>query len=155
MNLEQGQNLNFAIPSDKVQSLLAMHEQLSSIEGIASIRTQEIEANPPDQDNSPNAGERRAIEQLRAIADAIKSCPPEVYKISPDVQAIMWESTIESGPPANVAWDVVSNTSIRARFLGSVEYLFPSATRWAPDMCSRVKKKRECNDDYWHVFLPT
>jgi S1-C subfamily serine protease len=55
VNLQQGQNLNFAIPSDNVQSLLAMHEQLSSLEGIASIQTQEVEANPPDQDNSPNA----------------------------------------------------------------------------------------------------
>jgi S1-C subfamily serine protease len=55
VNVEKGQNLNFATPSDKVQSLLAMHEQLSSLEGIASIRTQEVEANPPDQDNSPTA----------------------------------------------------------------------------------------------------
>jgi hypothetical protein len=156
VNLEQGQNLNFATPSDKVQSLLAMHEQLSPIEAVASIPTQEVEASSSNQANSPNTGERRAIEQLRAIADAIKSCPPEVYKVSPDIQAVMWESTIESGPPESVTWDVVPNTnSIRARFLGSVEYLFPSDTKWASDMCSRVKKKRECNDDYWHVFLPT
>jgi hypothetical protein len=156
VNLEQGQNLNFATPADKVQSLLAMHEQLSPIEAVASIPTQEVEASSSDQANSPNTGEQRAIEQLRVIADAIKSCPPEVYKVSPDIQAVMWESTIESGPPESVTWDVVPNTnSIRARFLGSVEYLFPSDTKWASDMCSRVKKKRECNDDYWHVFLPT
>jgi S1-C subfamily serine protease len=156
VNLEQGQNLNFATPSDKVQSLLDMHEQLSSIEAVASSTTQEVEANPPDQTDTPNTGERHAIEQLRSIADAIKSCPPEVYKTPPEIQAILWESTVESGPPTNVAWDVVPNpNSIRARFLGSVEYLFPSATRWAPDMCSRVKKKKECNDDYWNVYLPS
>jgi hypothetical protein len=148
LGVNQGQNLNFAIPSDKVQSLLAMHEQLSSLEGVASIRTQEAEANPPVQADSPNAGEQRAIEQLRAIAQEIKAC---IYQ-TPDLPGLPDRMVKEGfkdvfGPPTNVIWDIETTQSIRSPHIGYVEYIVPAHMELPPtdSYCNaRDIKKSEC-----------
>jgi len=148
VNLQEGQNLNFAIPSDKVQSLLAMHEQLSSLEGVASIRTQEAEANPPVQADSPTAGEQRAIEQLRAIAQEIKAC---IYQ-TPDLPGLPDRMVKEGfkdvfGPPTNVIWDIETTQSIRSPHIGYVGYIVPAYMELPPtdSYCNaRDIKKSEC-----------
>jgi hypothetical protein len=121
-----------------------------------ALFTLTISAIPQDagggQANALNTGERHSMDQLRAIAEAIKKCPPEVYKI-PDMPNAMFK--VESGPPQNVVWDVTPNPNpIRARFLGYVEYLFPVAEMPILDACNHMKKKKECIEDYYQVTLP-
>jgi S1-C subfamily serine protease len=148
VNLQEGQNLNFAIPSDKVQSLLAMHEQLSPVESVASIRTQEADANPPDKTNSPDTGRQRAIEQLRAIAQAIKACDYQLPGMPGLPDRMVREGFKEVfGPPTNVIWDIESKQSIRSPYMGYVEYSVPAYMELPPtdDYCNaRDIKKSEC-----------
>jgi TPR repeat protein len=125
-----------------------MHEQLSSLEGVASIRTQEAEANPPVQADSPNAGEQRAIEQLRAIAQEIKAC---IYQ-TPDLPGLPDRMVKEGfkdvfGPPTNVIWDIETTQSIRSPHIGYVEYIVPAYMELPPtdSYCNaRDIKKSEC-----------
>src|SRR5271157_5365020 len=58
------------------------------------------------------------VKQLRAISNAIKACPREE---SPDTG----NGKHIYGPPSNVTWDVKPNPSIRAPYLGYIEFSVP------------------------------
>lgn len=161
VNLQQGQNLNFAIPSDEVKSLLLAQGALTSIESIGQSQNQIAEgarptssavgeATPPEQtESAQDAGEQHAIEQLRAIAEAIKTCPPDVYKLPPSVTYAGWDFLVTDGPPLNVVWDVKPVSSARARYLGTIEYTFPFSEMPPADLCKRLRiSKSHCEFAY-------
>ena len=147
VNLQEGQNLNFAIPSDKVQSLLSMHEQLTSID-VVSSQVQRANSPEPERADSRNTGEQHAIEQLRAIAQGIKACNYQ----TPDIPGLPDRMVREGfkdvfGPPTSVIWDIESKQSIRSPYIGYVEYSVPAYMKLPPtdDYCNAKDiKKSEC-----------
>jgi hypothetical protein len=99
-----------------------------------------------------DAGEQHATEQLRAIAEGIKNCPPEKYKLPPEL-TLASDGFIETeGPLINVVWNVEPSSSVRARYLGSIEYVFPFSEMPPSDLCNkRGVDKRKCRIA-WEVF---
>jgi len=98
------------------------------------------------------AGEQHAAEQLRAIAEGIKNCSPEKYKLPPEL-TLASDGFIETeGPPINVVWNVELSSSARTRYLGSIEYVFPFSEMPPSDLCNkRGVDKRKCRIA-WEVF---
>lgn len=94
-----------------------------------------------------DAGEQHSIEQLRAIVEAIKSCQP-LEELSSDIVDPLKEGFADVyGPPLNVVWNVELHPSIRARYLGSIEFSEPSYFKLPPDddYCNKPKiNKSEC-----------
>lgn len=113
---EEGQNLNFAIPSDEVKSLLSMQGKLTSFESV----TKNQESDTEQAGSQPDVGEQKGMEQLRAIAEAIKKCP--LYQ---GIIPALYGSEFRDGPPSNVVWNVEASSSVRARYLGTIEYDVP------------------------------
>lgn len=60
-----------------------------------------------------------ALNQLHLIAQRIKNCPRSAEWL--DTGA----GTIYDGPPSNVVWDVEPSTSVRAAYLGYIEFSLP------------------------------
>ena len=115
-------------------------------------------AQTSDQAEQPtvklDAGEQHALEQLRAIAEGIKNCPPEKYKLSSELTFASAGLIETEGPPINVVWNVEPSSSARARYLGSIEYVFPFYLMPQQDEnahCKKAKNKRECGIT-WEVF---
>lgn len=77
---------------------------------------------PPQID----AGSRPAVNQLAAVAHAIKECPRELLHETKQGKELVRHY---AGPPQNVVWDVERGTSIRAPYLGYIEF-FVEYTRW-------------------------
>jgi hypothetical protein len=93
---------------------------------------------------SPDSGEQHSIDQLRAVVELIKRCPP--FKMENDPLA---KDGFEDvfGPPTNVIWNVELHPSIRARYEGSIEFYEPSYIKLPPDdsYCNKPKiNKSEC-----------
>lgn len=159
VNLQQGQNLNFAIPSDVVKSLLAKPAALSSIGSVGKSKQLGIEhpgsessgaseAAPTEQNGSQTTNsEQRSMEQLRAIAEAIKECPKKVYEMPAEVASPMASlGFIQTyGPPTNVVWSIGPGDSVLTPFVGTIEYVFPDSDM-PPDedtLCNRNKRNKE------------
>jgi len=111
-----------------------------NITALGSAQTQQSSISLDD-------GEQRAIDQLRAVVESIKSCPP--LELPPDViDPLASEGFVDThGPPQNVVWDVELHPSIRARYVGSVEFSEPSYFKLPPDdsYCNKPKiNKSEC-----------
>src|SRR6185437_2770571 len=90
-------------------------------------------------------GEQHATEQLRAIAEGIKSCNYDVPGLVDPLATLGFKSVF--GPPINVVWDVESQLSIRAPYKGFIEYSVPAYERLPPTdkYCNDAKvKKAEC-----------
>ncbi len=70
------------------------------------------------QQNNPGMDERTKarVKQLRAISDAIKACPSKEETLDTGNAKFIY------GPPSNVTWDVKANPSIRAPYLGYIEF---------------------------------
>jgi hypothetical protein len=102
-----------------------------------------------------DAGEQHAAEQLLAIAEGIKNCPPERYKL-PSELTLASDGFIETeGPPINVVWNVELSSSVRARYLGSIEYVFPFSEMppLESSLCNkRGVDKRKCGIA-WEAFM--
>jgi hypothetical protein len=64
----------------------------------------------------------RAVEQMREIADAIKSCPERENVFEGDCET----SHYYSGPPTNLEWDVLPSKTVRSPFQGVIEFTFPA-----------------------------
>jgi hypothetical protein len=96
--------------------------------------------------SSSQAGddEQHAREQLRAITEAIKTCPPKMYQLPPEATLASQGFTVTDGPPSNVMWKVEPNPSGRTRLLGSVEYVFPFSEMPPANLCDKAKHKRDC-----------
>jgi len=95
-----------------------------------------------------DSGEQRATEQLRSIAETIKSCPP--LELPPEaIDPLLAKEGFEDvyGPPLNVVWNVNVNTSTRARYEGSIEFSEPCYFKPPLDdaYCNKPRiDKKEC-----------
>jgi hypothetical protein len=93
----------------------------------------------------PNGGEQHAIDQLRAVAEAIKTCPPLDPSLGADMDVEGFADVY--GPASNVVWNVELHPSIRARYIGSIEFSEPSYLKLPPDdsYCNKPRiDKKEC-----------
>jgi hypothetical protein len=102
-----------------------------------------------------NAGEQYATEQLRAIAEGIKNCPPEKYKLPPELTSASDGFIETEGPIINLVWNVEPSSSVRARYLGSIEYVFPFSEMppLESNLCNkRGVDKRKCGIA-WELFM--
>jgi hypothetical protein len=81
---------------------------------------------------------RLEVGQLRSIAHAIKACSrvPEF----PDTG----NGTIYDGPPSNVVWDVKASSSIRAPYMGYIEFFLPREFSASQGTCA--KNPRYCGE---------
>ncbi|MGA1983311.1 MAG: trypsin-like peptidase domain-containing protein [Acidobacteriaceae bacterium] len=128
VSLQEGQNLNFAIPSGEVVALLSKSAALLPLDSVgnaahpstvqpAAPKSANTSAQKPEPSIvTPDASEQRAIEQLRAIAEAIKKCPDSdtVYN-----DGAGWHNYA----PVNVVWDIEHRQSYRSQEIGYVEYI--------------------------------
>jgi hypothetical protein len=95
---------------------------------------------------TPDQGEQHSIDKLRAIAEAIKNCPPLELSSGIDPSAEKGFENVQ-GPPLNVVWNVELHPSIRARYEGSIEFIEPSYYKLPPDdnYCNKPKiNKSDC-----------
>ena len=100
---------------------------LGTVLGAAHIQAQ--------QDN-PQADEqiKAQIGQMRSISRAIKACPKVAEY--PD----KGNGTFNLGPPANVTWDVKPNSSVRAPYLGYIEFFLPREFSASEKYCAKNKE---------------
>jgi TPR repeat protein len=100
---------------------------------------------------SPDAGEQYSIDQLRAIVESIKSCPP--VQMPPDIDMQGFIST--DGPPINVVWNVELHPSIRGRYVGSLEFVEPSSVKPPPEevICSKSKGHVAYCKHVWEINM--
>jgi hypothetical protein len=83
------------------------------------------------QNNSEMDEQTKAqVKQLRAISNAIKACPS---KESPDTG----NGKFIYGPPSNVTWDVKPNPSVRAPYLGYIEFSVPQDFSASKKYCAQ------------------
>lgn len=76
------------------------------------------------------------VRHLRAIARTIKECPRVAdFKDTGG-------GTIYNGPPSNVVWDVKPSGSVRAPYLGFVEFFLPREFSASERVCA--KNPRYC-----------
>jgi hypothetical protein len=85
---------------------------------------------------------QRAIDQMRRIAEAMKHCPEEKSSHQDECEV----STYHLGPPSNLEWDVLPSKSVRAPYLGVIEFALPSRTD-TTDLANLSKKvQKKCSD---------
>lgn len=84
------------------------------------------------QQNNSEMDERTKprVKQLRAISDAIKACPSKEATLDTGTKFIY-------GPPSNVTWDVKANPSIRAPYLGYIEFSVPREFSASKKYCAQ------------------
>jgi hypothetical protein len=79
-----------------------------------------------------DAKSQPAVAQLAVVAHAIKQCPRQLESErqwgKKPIEIERWYI----GPPQNVAWDVVPDSSVRAPYLGFIEFSLPE-NYWVPD----------------------
>jgi hypothetical protein len=131
VSLQVGQNLNFAIPSGEVKAILSNSAVLLPLDSIGTIRQPTVQpaANTAKADKDQgqqqivegDSSKQQAIEQLRAIAEAIKKCPEGVDKGSDGF------SDSYHSAPVNVVWDVESTHSYRSPEIGYIEFATDSS----------------------------
>lgn len=73
---------------------------------------------------------RTQVKELRSISQAIKACP---RKESPDTG----NGKFIYGPPSNVIWDVKPNPSVRAPYLGYIEFSLPQEFSASKKYCDK------------------
>ena len=94
---------------------------------------------------------RNAVEQMRHIATAMKSCPEEV-------ESQIEIATIYFGPPTNLEWDVADGKTARAPFQGVAKFGMPE--RFEETEKSKNSKKLHqryvmllsANESYGHDY---
>jgi len=102
-----------------------------------------------------DAGERQSTDQLRAIAEAVKSCqPPEMPDGVFDSLAAEGFKDVY-GPPVNVVWNVEPHTSIRSRYTGSIDFGEPSYMQMplTDDYCKKPKINKSLCRDRWEAGM--
>jgi hypothetical protein len=146
VSLQEGQNLNFAIPSAEVNTLLSKPAVLLPLDSIGGIRqpTAQPRASGGNADKHPgeqetvkdDGGKQHAIDQLRTIADAIKKCPAGEIRQADGSGSHYYA-------PMNVVWDVERTQSYRSPEIGYIEFVtdYYSLPR-TPTACK--KNDRDC-----------
>lgn len=87
-------------------------------------------------------GKQRAIDQMRHIADAMKRCPEEKSSHQDECQVRIYHL----GPTSNLEWDVLPSKSVRAPYLGVIEFTLPNRTE-TTDVANLSKKaQKRCQD---------
>jgi len=71
------------------------------------------------------------VRRLRSISEAIKACP----KVA--VSSDKGEGAIYAGPPFNVTWDVKLSSSVRAPYLGYIEFVLPREFSASKKFCAK------------------
>jgi hypothetical protein len=114
--------------------LLFIAGLLGSLLPAVITQAQQVSSAPTERGQSQvqiDAKSQPAVDQLAAVAHAIKECPREVTS---ERQSGKKPTQIERwymGPPFNVVWDVVPGSSVRSPYLGFIEFSL-SEDHWAP-----------------------
>lgn len=100
---------------------------------------------------TPGPDEQSAIDQLRAIVESIKTCqlPSLPPLFDAEMEAEGFADVHE--PPASVVWNVELHPSIRARYVGSIEFSEASYIQLPPNdsYCNKPKmNKSECRRNW-------
>ena len=100
---------------------------------------------------SPDAGEQRSTDQLRAIVESIKKC--QIPPVPPGVDTQGFTSV--SGPIQNVVWNVELHPSARGRYLASVEYAEPTALKPPPEdeVCTKKAGHVSYCQHVWDISM--
>jgi hypothetical protein len=88
------------------------------------IRSQQ---NTPEMDEQTKA----QVKKLHAISDTIKTCPRQAEY--PDTG----NGTFYDGPPSNVIWDRKPNSSVRAPYMGYIEFFLPREFSASKKYCAK------------------
>lgn len=157
VDLQQGQNLNFAIPSEEVKSLLSAAGELIPFDRFATAK--DTASQPPDSKN-PTDGRPdqpgssvegpygKAMGRLRVLAGAIKQCQEGTDYGNGNPPFIHYSA------PLNVVWDVESRQSARSIGLGYIEFVERAeVVKPTPRPCK--KRDKDCensNEDAETVY---
>lgn len=137
---QEGENLNFAIPSDEVESLLSKPYRLVALDSFGKDRQSSV----ADSDQAPvNQGGSRekAIEQRRAIAKAIEKCP-DSETMSTDQRG--YTTGVHYSAPMDVIWDIERSQSYRSPEAGYIEFVEDRS--FIPSIMKDCQKRdAECN----------
>jgi len=71
------------------------------------------------------------VKQLRSISQAIKACPRQAES------ADTGSGAFYVGPPSNVTWDVKANSSVRAPYMGYIEFFLPREFSASKEYCAK------------------
>jgi len=83
---------------------------------------------------------QRAIDQMRRIAGAMKLCHEEKSSYQDECQV----HTYHLGPPTNVEWDVLPSKSVRAPYLGVIEFTLPNGREEIDAVNLPKKLQKKC-----------
>ena len=100
---------------------------------------------------SPDVGEQHSIDQLRAIVESVKNCPPVQMPSDIDMQGF----TSTDGSPMNVVWNVELHPSIRGRYVGSIEFSEPSSLKPPPEdvICNKKEGHVAYCKHVWEIGM--
>jgi hypothetical protein len=87
---------------------------------------------------------RKAVDQMRQIANAIKQCPVQKTVIGPKDACQV--STYYIGPPTNVEWDVLPSKTVRSPFQGILEFALPIHSTYIDRTDLSAKDHQKCVD---------
>lgn len=111
--------------------------------------------NTSSSDLAPGPDEQPAIDQLRAVVEAIKTC--QMPKTPPAFDAEMQAEGFAfiQEPPTNIVWNVELHPSIRGRFIGSIEFSEASYIQLPPDdsYCNKAKMNKSACRQSWAVGM--
>jgi hypothetical protein len=101
----------------------------------------------------PTVGERAALDQLRAIVEAIKSCKPFNVPLDAQMESEGFAAVLE--PPINVVWNVELHPSVRSQYEGSIEFSEPSYFKLPIDTsyCNKPKIDKNACRRMWTLGM--
>ncbi len=138
--VSDGQNLNFAISAKHLVEALA----------AARNRTTALAFPPeaPESQQGTVVGEsttwrasQPAVAALRTVVISIKECPRTMIWENTDTKGPMSRFRVYFGPPTNVVWDVSSSNSVRAPYIGYVEFTVPRQGWVPPDVYDKWSER--------------
>lgn len=141
---QEGENLNFAVPSDEVKSLLSKLDKLVPLESI----DKDGKISGADSDHAEQTAvkqdpiETQAVEQLRVIAKAIGECPDRESTFNDHWD---YDNVTHYATPINVVWDIERKQSYRSDEVGYVEFV-QHVDELPVTMKDCKKKDYQCND---------
>lgn len=83
---------------------------------------------------------KRAVEQIREIANSIKQCPEQGNNFEDDCQIHYFYV----GPPTNLEWDVLPSKTVRSPFQGVIEFTLPTRSKDIDKTNLPKKQQQKC-----------